>query len=126
MAQRIPAQSPDTESKKERLKPDELREIRDDSRSDLHQLNQDQQDEHEQQLPPQSPEHKNIMSTAVELARTHDRKEFIVELPRDILTAFFLLRLPRDQSRRGIPKGEKADPMWHDFSKWGRECLYVT
>ena len=32
--------------------------------------------------------------------------EFIVELPRDILTAFFLLKLPRDDSRCRTERGE--------------------
>jgi len=49
-----------------------------------------------------------------------------IELPRDILTAFFLLRLPRDGSRNGIEKGVRKDPLWDDYTRWGRGCLWCS
>merc|ERR550539_2070933 len=64
------------------------------------------------------------MSAAIEIVQ--DRTELILELPRDILTAFFLLRLPRDHSRYGIAKGESKAPKWHEYSRWGKLCLWCS
>lgn len=50
----------------------------------------------------------------------------IQELPRDILTAFFLLKLPRDDSRCRMAVGEKAPPYWEDFSCMGRFYLWCA
>mmetsp|Transcript_22511 Transcript_22511/g.36012 ORF Transcript_22511/g.36012 Transcript_22511/m.36012 type:complete len:433 (+) Transcript_22511:28-1326(+) len=55
-----------------------------------------------------------------------------IELPRDVLTAFFLLRLPRDKSRGIDPKSLKRGEQyplpayWEDYALYGKVCLWLS
>ena len=89
----------------------------------------------------ESKESKGLLSKIADTAKSvvgveaHKPKlkntRITIELPRDILTAFFLLRLPRDKSRgidpKDLPKGQKELPSyWNDFSLYGKMCLWMT
>eukprot|EP01083_Nonionella_stella_P008480 24482_1 len=89
--------------------------------------NKDQEEE--------SKESKGLLSKVVDTAKSvvgakQEKKKIVetsvvIELPRDILTAFFLLRLPRDDSRRKVLKDQEREPFWNDYSFMGKVYLWI-
>jgi len=79
----------------------------------------------------------NKMTTAIGLGDKDKPKpkmkttRVTIELPRDVLTAFFLLRLPRDMSRgvdvKALPRGQtELPPYWVEYDLSGKVCLWLA
>ena len=106
------------------------------SKQQTHKLKKSKNNEKEKETE-STDDNKGLLKKAVTIVKEavqskEEKKEIIrtrvvIELPRDILTAFFLIRLPRDASR-GVSKSseEYGTTHWADYNFVGKTFLWIS